>query len=213
MFGQNGHRRHRHDHGSETGNQAGHRRGCGGHWGMSGRGEGGGRGPGMGGRGPFGRHRGGPFGGRGSRMFDSGALRLVVLGLIAEEPRHGYDIIKALEARFQGTYSPSPGAIYPMLQMLEEADLVSSTLNGAKRLFSIAEAGLAYLAENKADLDRINAQLDEVSDEMQGAALGEEFRSLKHALMRQVRGGGLSAEQAKKAVDILKKARAEIEGL
>src|SRR5690606_14355271 len=80
-------------------------------------------GPGRGGGGhhghggPFGRNRGGPFGGRrGPRMFDSGALRLVVLGLIAEEPRHGYDIIKALEAKFQGAYSPSPGAIYPMLQ-------------------------------------------------------------------------------------------------
>src|SRR3990170_1702763 len=88
---------------------------CGG-WSMS-AGHGGGR---FGGRrgmgGPFGRHRGGPFGGRGPRMFDPGALRLVVLGLIAEEPRHGYDIIKALEAKFQGSYSPSPGAIYPMLQ-------------------------------------------------------------------------------------------------
>src|SRR5215212_1448786 len=92
--------------------------------------------------GPFGRHRGGPFGGRrGSRMFDQGALRLVVLGLIAEEPRHGYDVIKALEERFAGTYSPSPGSIYPMLQMLEEADLVSSVMSGNKRLFSITDAG------------------------------------------------------------------------
>ena len=91
---------------------------------MSGSSEGGGRQGGRYGRGgPFGRHRGGPFGGRGNRMFDPGALRLVVLGLIAEEPRHGYDIIKALEANFQGAYSPSPGAIYPMLQMMEEADL------------------------------------------------------------------------------------------
>ena len=100
----------------------------------------GGPGRGGGGRhghgGPFGRNRGGPFGGRrGPRMFDSGALRLVVLGLIAEEPRHGYDIIKALEAEFQGAYSPSPGAIYPMLQMMEEADLVTSTTTGNKRLF------------------------------------------------------------------------------
>ena len=97
--------------------------------------------------GPFGRHRGGPFGGRGPRMFDPGALRLVVLGLIAEEPRSGYDIIKALEAKFQGAYSPSPGAIYPMLQMLEEADLVASQAEGNKRLFSITEQGRAYLAE------------------------------------------------------------------
>ena len=102
--------------------------------------------------GPFGRHRGGPFGGRGPRMFDPGALRLVVLGLIAEEPRHGYDIIKALEAKFQGAYSPSPGAIYPMLQMLEEADLVVSETNGNKRLYSITEQGNAYLAEHADEL-------------------------------------------------------------
>ena len=79
-------------------------------------------------------------------MFDAGALRLVVLGLIAEEPRHGYDIIKALEAKFQGAYSPSPGAIYPMLQMLEEADLVVSEADGNKRRYAITEQGKAYLA-------------------------------------------------------------------
>ena len=115
--------------------------------------------------GPFGRHHGGPFGGRGSRMFDAGALRLVVLGLIEEEPRHGYDIIKALEARFQGAYSPSPGAIYPMLQMLEEADLVSSETEGNKRLYSITGEGRAYLADHADELERINAvTLDRVND-------------------------------------------------
>src|SRR5690606_16330355 len=121
-------------------------RGCGPRRHMKGRGHGFG--------GPFGRHRGGPFGGRGRRMFDAGALRLVVLGLIAEEPRHGYDIIKALEARFQGAYSPSPGAIYPMLQMLEEADLVASEADGNKRLYRITDQGRAWLDENRADLDR-----------------------------------------------------------
>ena len=60
-------------------------------------------------------------------MFDSGALRLLVLGLIAEEPRHGYDIIRDLRARFQGSYSPSPGSIYPILQQLAEAGLVDSS--------------------------------------------------------------------------------------
>lgn len=180
------------------------------HAGPHGRGGGFGRGPG----GPFGRHRGGPFGGgRGARMFDSGALRLVVLGLIAEEPRHGYDIIKALEARFQGTYSPSPGAIYPMLQMLEEADLVSSQTSGNKRLYSITPEGQAYLDENKADLDRINAQLDEASGHIKGAVVGEELRGLRDLLMRRLRGGEMDPETAGKAVDILKKARADIEGL
>ncbi|MCT7375259.1 PadR family transcriptional regulator [Chelativorans salis] len=146
-------------------------------------------------------------------MFDSGALRLVVLGLIAEEPRHGYDIIKALEARFQGAYSPSPGAIYPMLQMLEEADLVSSETEGNKRLFTITKQGRAFLDQHKDELERINAQLDEVSADMQGIALGEAFTSLRHTLFQKVRSGEMSTEQAKKALEILKKARDELNDL
>ncbi|MCV3241912.1 PadR family transcriptional regulator [Mesorhizobium sp. ZC-5] len=189
-----------------------HRHGHG-HCKMSGR-DGGDASHGRRGRGgPFGRHRGGPFGGRGPRMFDPGALRLVVLGLIAEEPRHGYDIIKALEARFQGAYSPSPGAIYPMLQMLEEADLVSSTMNGNKRLFTITGEGLAWLEENRAELDKINAQLDEASEEISGFAIGEEMRALRRAIHGKLRSGTLTAEQAEKARDILRKARVDLDNL
>ena len=126
-------------------------------------------------------------------MFDSGALRLVVLGLIAEEPRHGYDIIKALEARFQGAYSPSPGAIYPMLQMLEEADLVSSTTEGNKRLYTITDAGRAYLDENRAELDKINAQLDEASGDIRQSASARKSTRLRHALFSKLRSGSLTA--------------------
>ena len=188
-------------------------------WSMSGRHGGrgpfGGKGPfgprvPFGGDGPFGRDRGGPFRGRGPRMFDPGSLRLVVLGLIAEEPRPGYDIIKALEAKFQGAYSPSPGAIYPMLQMMEEADLVSSSTEGNKRLYSITEEGRAYLAEHQAELDRLNGQIDEASGGESLAALGDEVRSLKWTVYRRLREGSLSAEQARKALDILRKARQEL---
>jgi DNA-binding PadR family transcriptional regulator len=186
--------------------------GCGGRW-ATGRFFGRGGGFGRFGGGPFGRGFGGPFGGRGSRMFDSGALRLVVLGLIAEEPRHGYDIIKALETRFHGAYSPSPGAIYPMLQMMEEADLVVSQASGNKRLYTITEAGRAYLKENQADLDRINEQLDEASGDIQGIALGEAFRTLRRSLFRRMRSGELSAEQARRIVEILKRAGDDIDGL
>ncbi len=163
--------------------------------------------------GPFGRHRGGPFGGRGSRLFDAGALRLVVLGLLAEGPRHGYDVIKALEARFQGAYSPSPGSIYPMLQMMEEADLATSTTQGAKRLYSITDQGRAYLEENRAEIDKINAQLDEASGALGEAALGEAVHDLRKALFRKLRGGSLNAEQAAKARQILERAAQELEGL
>jgi DNA-binding PadR family transcriptional regulator len=163
--------------------------------------------------GPFGRHRGGPFGGRGPRMFDSGALRLVVLGLISAEPRHGYDIIKALEARFQGAYSPSPGAIYPMLQMLEEADLVSSVTTGSKRLYTITEAGRIYVEENRAELDRINAQLDQASGDIRHSAIGEELHALRSVLHGKLRTGALTAEQSDRLRAILQQARKDIEDL
>ena len=186
---------------------------CGHAWRMSGAEDGGGFGRGRGRGGAFGRHRGGPFGGRGPRTFDSGALRLVVLGLIAEEPRHGYDIIKALEAKFQGTYSPSPGAIYPMLQMLEDADLVVSQTEGNKRLYTITEEGRAYLEENAAELERINAQIAQVADRMGGVAIGEDLRALRWTIHERLRGGGWSPEQVAKAREILRKAKAELDGL
>ncbi len=183
-------------------------------WFMSGGGRGAFGGGGKGGRGgPFGRHRGGPFGGRGPRMFDPGALRLVALGLIAEEPRHGYDIIKALEAKFQGAYSPSPGAIYPMLQMLEEADLVVSEANGNKRLYSITDQGKAYLEENAAELARINAQIDEVSADSGEISLGDEVKDIARAVFMRLRRGQYTPEQARKARDILRKARRDLEDL
>jgi DNA-binding PadR family transcriptional regulator len=188
-------------------------RGCGNHWSMSGSSEGGRPGGRHGRGGPFGRHRGGPFGGRGNRMFDPGALRLVVLGLIAEEPRHGYDIIKALEAKFQGAYSPSPGAIYPMLQMMEEADLIVSDAEGNKRRYSITEQGRAYLAEHAEELAKINAQIDEASAETSGVSLADEVRALTFALFSRLRSGSLTAKQAEKAREILKKARRDLEDL
>ena len=165
-------------------------------------------------RGPFGRHRGGPFSGqRGRRLFDAGALRLVVLGLVAAEPRHGYDVIKALESRFAGAYSPSPGAIYPMLQMLEEADLLASAVEGNKRLYSITPAGSAYLKENETDLARINAQIDEVSGEASLAALSEEMQALRWGLFKRLRSGELDANQSIKALEILRAARAALDKL
>lgn len=187
--------------------------GCGGAWFMNAGEGGGGAGRGRGRGGPFGRHRDGPLGGGGRRMFDPGALRLVVLGLIAEEPRHGYDIIKALEALFQGSYSPSPGAIYPMLQMLEEADLVASQQSGNKRLYAITDEGRAYLEANAGEREAIVAQIAQVSERMGGVAIGDELRSLRQLVHTRMRTGGWSADQVERARAILRKARAELDGL
>ena len=77
------------------------------------------------------------------------SLRLIVLSLIAESPRHGYEIIKALEERSSGFYSPSPGVIYPTLTFLEEAGHAASTADGNKKIYAITEAGRTYLEENR----------------------------------------------------------------
>ena len=163
-------------------------------------------------RGLFGRHRGGPFArGRGPRMFNSGALRLLVLGLIAEAPRHGYDIIRDVHDRFQGAYRPSPGSIYPILQMLAEAGLVTSEMHGRQRLFAVSEEGRAYLAGQRAELAAINAQLAEASGSIGELAVGEAIQALRATLYEKLRRSALTAAQAAKLRDALERARREIE--
>ena len=112
-----------------------------------------------------GRHgRHGRHGGdRSGRLFDHGELRFVVLHLIAEKPRHGYEIIKAIEDRAGGAYSPSPGVIYPTLTMLEELGYAALTEQDGKKLYALTEAGEAYLRENQRTVDGIAARLAEAA--------------------------------------------------
>lgn len=106
------------------------------------------------------RHRHG-----GGRMFDQGDLRLVVLSLINEQPRHGYELIKEIEARSGGAYAPSPGVIYPLLTMLEEMGFARlDASDGAKKLFAITPEGAAELAANQAEADALFARVDTVRD-------------------------------------------------
>jgi len=125
----------------------------------------------FGGFGFGGRHGMGGFGGRDAedwmrarRMLAQGDLRLVALALIAEAPRHGYEIIKQLEEKTADWYSPSPGIVYPTLTYLEEAGYVTASTEGAKKLYTITEEGRAYLAANR---DVVDAILDRL------AAIGE----------------------------------------
>ncbi len=122
--------------------------------------------------GRHGRHRRGHrFGGghgagggddiRAGRMLAQGDLRLILLALIAEQPRHGYEIIKLIEDKTEGWYSPSPGIVYPTLTLLEELGYVTAQTEGAKKLFTITDEGRADLKQNdelaKAVLDRLGA--------------------------------------------------------
>jgi DNA-binding PadR family transcriptional regulator len=83
------------------------------------------------------------------RMLASGDLRLVALYFIDQQPRHGYDLIKAVEERSNGVYSPSPGIVYPALTFLEEAGYVTSSADGNKKLYAITDEGKSHLEENR----------------------------------------------------------------
>src|SRR5215471_11288462 len=127
---------------------------CGGKWG-GGRGWRGQFGPG---HGWGGRHGGGNMM-RAGRMLAQGDLRLIALALIAEQPRHGYEIIKVLEDKTAGWYSPSPGIVYPTLTYLEEAGYVTAEVEGAKKLYTITDEGRAHLEENRDFVDAVLERL------------------------------------------------------
>lgn len=112
----------------------------------------------------------GGFGGnfRIGRMLASGDLRLVALFLIEQQPRHGYDLIKAVEEKSHGFYSPSPGIVYPALTFLEEAGYVTSAAEGNKKLYTITDEGRAHLADNR---EAIESTLDFLGKA--GARMGE----------------------------------------
>jgi DNA-binding PadR family transcriptional regulator len=98
-------------------------------------------------------------GGRAARMLASGDLRLIILALLSEKPRHGYEIIKAVEEHSSGTYSPSPGMVYPALTYLEEMGYAASESEGTKKLYKITESGTAHLNENRASVEETLEQL------------------------------------------------------
>ncbi|MBY3041552.1 PadR family transcriptional regulator [Rhizobium leguminosarum] len=112
--------------------------------------------------------KGGMFGGdfRMGRKFAAGDLQLVILALLAEQPRHGYELIKLLEERSGGFYVPSPGVIYPALTYLEETGLAEVEVEGAKKLYRITEAGRGRIEENRAMILHTFAKLERIGEKM-----------------------------------------------
>ncbi len=122
----------------------------------------------------FGRHgRGGDDGFRSGRKLGAGDLQLLLLQLLQENPRHGYELIKELESRTSGWYSPSPGVIYPALTYLEEIGFASVEAEGNKKLYRITETGSAFLKENQAT---VTAMLDELAE------IGRRFARARKAM-------------------------------
>ncbi|HVO13764.1 MAG TPA: PadR family transcriptional regulator [Alphaproteobacteria bacterium] len=147
----------------------------------------------------FGRGHHHMRGGRLGRVFDQGDLRFVMLRLIAEKPRHGYEIIKAIEEKLGGVYSPSPGVIYPTLTLLEELGYVTvQDSGGGKKLYAVTAEGTAFLDANRAAVDAIFGRMDAVAAAQGGGPAPQILRAmenLKLALRLRLSRGPLSEAQ------------------
>jgi DNA-binding PadR family transcriptional regulator len=177
---------------------------------------------GRGGHGFFGRG-GDDF--PGARRLSSQDLQLVVLALLAENPAHGYELIKIIEERSDGFYTPSPGVIYPALTYLEEVGHSSVQQDGGRKLYSITPQGETHLAENRATADailqalsRIGRRMDEVREAFAGvgdldADASDEMQRARHNLKRALRSKhGSDSAEARRIAAILDRAAAEILG-
>jgi DNA-binding PadR family transcriptional regulator len=153
-------------------------------------------------------------GGRG-RVFDQGDLRFVLLRLVAEKPRHGYEIIKEIEDRLGGAYSPSPGIVYPTLTLLEEMGHATvAASEGGKKLYAITPAGEAVLAANQAAVDAIFARIAEVSAAHGGGPAPQILRAMQNlrlALRMRLARGPLSTAEIEAVVQALDGAAVTVE--
>src|SRR5579863_758105 len=183
------------------------------------------------------------FGGRGMRagkMLASGDLQLIVLSLLNEKPRYGYEIIKAIQEHSSGIYTPSPGVVYPALTYLEETGFALSETEGTKKLYRIAPPGVEHLAAHRAEADEMLEQLarfgkkmaqfqrqfveDEVAGEEWGGTARDqektEWRQLKaefHELKHQFKAAlfeklHASMEEKQRVLGILRRTIQEIRG-
>ena len=153
----------------------------------------------------------------GERFFGRGDLKYVILDLLKDQPRHGYDIIRALEDRMDGRYRPSPGSVYPTLQMLEDLGYVTSSQQEGKKVYSITDEGRRYLTEQASTIDDIRSRITAGWDAAQRpemADLMHELRELARALFRQGSRGALKdPERLKKLREIVSRARAQVDAL
>jgi DNA-binding PadR family transcriptional regulator len=161
--------------------------------------------------GNWGQKRGG--GGR-RQIFEAGEIKFVILRLLREKPRHGYEIMKALEERMAGCYTASPGTVYPTLQLLEDQGYVRAVDGGGKKVYEITPEGLKYLDEHKELLDEIIDRVRETVRDFTGGAIGElqaEFARLARGTFRHAWRRGSDDPAVKRVAEILKQAADDIE--
>lgn len=176
-------------------------------------------------RGRFGRHgmghkgdhevgHGRGIGRRRGRPFDHGDLRLVVLKLIADEPRHGYDLIRAIDELTGGAYSPSPGVIYPTLALLEETDLLAAVETGPKKSYAVTDKGRTHLAENAPLLKVIFERIEGLKAEAGHQPPPELIRAMQNlraALQVRLARGPLTRDEIQRLTAAIDSAATDIE--
>lgn len=168
-----------------------------------------------GGRGGDRHGRGHGRGGR--RALDSGDLRLVLLHLLEGEPRHGYDLIRDIEARTGGAYSPSPGVVYPTLTLLDElGHIAEARTEGTRRSFSLTADGRAHLDANRADAEAAMARLDALGrdrDRLDTGPVSRAMGNLHTVLRDRLAGEAIARETLLEVAAILDEAAQRIERL
>lgn len=159
-----------------------------------------------------------PEGGRGRsrRRFESGDLRLILLKLIEEQPRHGYDLIREIEERSGGAYVPSPGVVYPTLTLLQDMGLIEEAASeGARKPFAITSDGKAHLAERIEEVEALFARLSGMDEKRKagGAPIKRAVRNMMSALWHRVTSEDMDEDRLHEIADILDEAARKIERL
>ena len=149
---------------------------------------------------------------RRSRLFEKGDLKYVILDLLKDKPSHGYEIIRALEERFHGFYSPSAGSIYPTLQLLEDMGYVKSSESDGKKTYTITDEGRKFLTERVDTMDKIKAHMRTFWK----GSNREEFRDTMREVQAMVRlmvknFNRMDPDKLTKIREIIKKASGDIE--
>jgi DNA-binding PadR family transcriptional regulator len=149
------------------------------------------------------------------RMFESGELRLVLLKLIADEPRHGYDLIRAIEDITGGEYAPSPGVIYPTLTLLQDMGLIEEAkAKGPRKPFEVTEEGRQHLVEKADEVEALFERLEEFAPRERasgGPPIGRAVGNLMNALRHRIGRDGIDEDLLHEIATILDEAAQRIE--
>ncbi len=157
-----------------------------------------------------GRHR------RRRQWFGSGDMKYVILRTIKDKPMHGYEVMKALEDKTRGCYTPSPGTVYPTLQWLEDEGLVQSEDRDGKKVYSITDAGREFLEENKSSVEEIFDRIDEMIDRFVGNPMPDVNRAIGKLVAQVYRSSWKlrdDVDKRKRIAEVLEEALKELEAL